>query len=201
MDIVKNHNKVFAHELKVTWCASAGVQMALAILGLGDNSNAFQREIQGRVHEWESQADSHNGDWGPSAMALALKAYGAQGLPGARLPDPPGRPARRGEGHPEDALAGPAARLARRPHLGHDRLPRRRRPVGLRGREDPGHLHPRPVVPDVSSIWGPSDPPGTYQNDAEMVRNYLKWKRPEGLYPSRDGLYIAVVPTVVKTAS
>ena len=30
-----------------------------------------------------------------------------------------------------------------------------------------------------------------------MERNYLKWKRPEGLYPERDGLYIAVVPTVV----
>ena len=28
-----------------------------------------------------------------------------------------------------------------------------------------------------------------------MKRNYLPWKRPEGLYPKRDGLYIAVVPT------
>ena len=36
------------------------------------HSNAFQRELQGRVHEWESYEDSHNGDWGPSAMALAL---------------------------------------------------------------------------------------------------------------------------------
>ena len=31
-----------------------------------------------------------------------------------------------------------------------------------------------------------------------MIRNYLKWKRPEGLYPARDGLYIAVVPTKVR---
>ena len=52
-----------------------------------------------------------------------------------------------------------------------------------------------PWYPDVSSIWGPSDPPGTFQNEAEMIRNYLKWKRPEGKYPERDGLYIAVVPT------
>ena len=29
-----------------------------------------------------------------------------------------------------------------------------------------------------------------------MVRNYLKWKRPEGSYPQRDGLYISVVPTI-----
>jgi hypothetical protein len=53
-----------------------------------------------------------------------------------------------------------------------------------------------PWYPRVSSIWGPSDPPGTYQNGAEMRRNYLPWKRPEGKYPSRDGLFVAVVPTV-----
>ena len=28
-----------------------------------------------------------------------------------------------------------------------------------------------------------------------MRRNYLPWKRPEGHYPDRDGLFIAVVPT------
>ena len=78
-DIVANHKAVFAHELKVTWCASAGVQMVLAILNHGDTSHAFQREIQGRVREWESLKDSRNGDWGPSAMALALDDYGAKG--------------------------------------------------------------------------------------------------------------------------
>ena len=52
-----------------------------------------------------------------------------------------------------------------------------------------------PWYPRVSSIWGPSDPPGGYQNAAEMRRNYLPWKRPEGHYPDRDGLFIAVVPT------
>jgi hypothetical protein len=29
-----------------------------------------------------------------------------------------------------------------------------------------------------------------------MERNYLPWKRPEGHYPDRDGLFISVVPTV-----
>ena len=53
-----------------------------------------------------------------------------------------------------------------------------------------------PWYPGISSIWGPSDPPGTFQDDAEMVRNFLPWKRPEGHYPDRDGLYIAVVPTI-----
>jgi len=51
VDIVSDHEAVFAHELKVTWCASAGVQMALAVLRLGDTSHAFQRTIQGRVGE------------------------------------------------------------------------------------------------------------------------------------------------------
>jgi hypothetical protein len=30
-----------------------------------------------------------------------------------------------------------------------------------------------------------------------MVRNYLRWKRPEGRYPDRDGLFISVVPTLM----
>ena len=28
-----------------------------------------------------------------------------------------------------------------------------------------------------------------------MRRNFLPWKRPEGRYPDRDGLWITVVPT------
>jgi hypothetical protein len=51
-----------------------------------------------------------------------------------------------------------------------------------------------PWYPRVSSIWGPSDPPGAYQNAAEMRRNYLPWKRPEGKYPGRDGKFLALVP-------
>jgi len=53
-----------------------------------------------------------------------------------------------------------------------------------------------PWYPRVSSIWGPSDRPGTYQDAAEMRRNYRPWKRPEGKYPTRDGLYLAIMPTL-----
>ena len=56
-----------------------------------------------------------------------------------------------------------------------------------------------PWYPRVSSIWGRSDPPGTFQDASEMVRNYLKWRRPEGHYPDRDGRYVAVVPTIAVT--
>lgn len=52
-----------------------------------------------------------------------------------------------------------------------------------------------PWYPRVSSIWGPSDPPGTFQDAAEMERNFLPWKRAEGRYPDRDGMFIALVPT------
>jgi hypothetical protein len=34
-----------------------------------------------------------------------------------------------------------------------------------------------------------------------MIRNYLPWKRPEGKYPERDGLFIAVVPTIKVAAA
>ena len=34
------------------------------------------------------------------------------------------------------------------------------------------------------------------QDDAEMERNFLRWDRPEGAYPDRDGKFIAVVPTI-----
>ena len=53
-----------------------------------------------------------------------------------------------------------------------------------------------PWYPRVSSIWGRSDPPGTFQDASEMERNYLKWHRPEGHYKDRDDLYISVVPTL-----
>ena len=52
-----------------------------------------------------------------------------------------------------------------------------------------------PWFPRISSIWGPSDGPGVFQDEGEMVRNYLPWQRPEGAYPNRDGKFIAVVPT------
>jgi hypothetical protein len=200
VDIVKNHAKVFAHELKVTWCASAGVQMVLAIFHKGDTSHAFQRELQGRVREWESYKDSHNGDWGPSAMSLALDAYGVKGYEVRGYKTRQG--ALRGAAKAIEKTGSPVILLAWRG--AHTWVM-----TGFRADADPaifsdatiqGTYILDPWYPDVSSIWGPSDPPGTFQNESEMIRNYLKWKRPEGHYPDRDGLYIAVVPTVVVKA-
>jgi hypothetical protein len=197
VDVVKNHDKVFAHEIKDTWCAAAGVQMVLAIFHKGDTSSAFQRELQGRVHEWESYNDSHNGDWGPSAMTLALKAYGVKGYEVRGYKTRQG--ALRSAAKAIEKTGSPVLLLAWRG--AHTWVM-----TGFKADADPaiftdatikGTYILDPWYPDVSSIWGPSDPPGTYQNTSEMERNYLKWKRPEGHYPDRDGLYIAVVPTIV----
>ena len=195
-DIVADHKAVFAHELKVTWCASAGVQMVLAILNHGDTSHAFQREIQGRVREWESLKDSRNGDWGPSAMALALDDYGAKGYEVRAYQTRQG--ALRGAAKAIMKTNSPVILLAWRG--AHTWIM-----TGFKADADPtifsnakisGTYILDPWYPDISSIWGPSDPPGTFQDNAEMIRNFLPWKRPEGRYPDRDGLYITVVPTI-----
>ena len=168
----------------------------LAILGHGDNSSARQREIQSRVHEWESYKDSHNGDWGPSAMSLALADYAVTGYQVRAYATRQG--ALRDAAKAIEKTGSPVMLMAWRG--AHTWIM-----SGFRADADPavfanakvtGAYILDPWYPDVSSIWGPSDPPGTFQNEAEMIRNYLKWKRPEGKYPERDGLYIAVVPTV-----
>jgi hypothetical protein len=196
VNILKNPAKYFAHEIKDTWCAPAGIQMALTILGHGNTSDAFQRELQSRVHEWESRADALNGLWGPSAMALALDAYGAKGYQVRAYKTRQG--ALRDAAKALEATRSPVLLLAWRG--AHTWVMN-----GFRADADPavfpdakifGTYILDPWYPTISSIWGPSDPPGTYQNESEMIRNYLKWKRPEGHYPSRDGLYIAVVPTI-----
>jgi hypothetical protein len=196
VDIVSDPEAVFAHELKDTWCAPAGVQMTLAYLGLADTSHDFQRILQGRVHEWESYGDSHNGAWGPSAMALALDAYGA---PGYEVRGYETRAdALRDAAVAIEATHSPVILLAWRG--AHTWVMTGYRadadPTIFRDAEVEGAYVLDPWYPWVSSIWGPSDPPGTFQDAAEMERNYLRWKRPEGHYPERDGLFISVVPTI-----
>ena len=200
VDIAADPAGIFASEAKDTWCSPAGVQITLAFLGKADTSVGFQGELQGRVHEWESYSDSHNGDWGPAAMALALDAYGAPGYEvrayktrQAALLD--AATAIESTGSPVTLLAWRGA---------HTWVM-----TGFRADADPavfpdatvaGAYIVDPWYPRVSSIWGPSDPPGTFQDGAEMARNYLAWKRPEGHYPERDGLFISVVPTVKAAA-
>ena len=96
VDVVKNDKAVFAHEIKDTWCASAGVQIVLAILGQGDNSNALpaRAPVPGpRVGELQGQPQRRLGAVGHGAGPRRLRR---RRLRGPRLHDPPGCPARCG---------------------------------------------------------------------------------------------------------
>ena len=201
VDIVSRPASVFASQVHKDWCAPAGVQMVLAVLGKENTSEATQRQIAGRVREWESYADSHNGDWGPAAMALALRAYGAPGYEIRAFETRTG--ALRDAAIAIQETRSPVVLLAWRG--AHTWVM-----TGYRADADPaifknakmeGAYILDPWYPRVSSIWGPSDPAGTFQDAAEMQRNFLPWKRPEGAYPDRDGLWITLAPTVPAVTS
>ena len=185
----------FITEIDHEWCAVAGTQMVLAAHGKGALTEAFQRKLALRIGEWESRRDSINGGWGPSAMVKALDAYGVHGYE-----------VRTYETR-ADALAD-AARAISTFHAPVILMAWRGAHTwvmtGYRADADPllfdgvkvsGAYILDPWYPRISKIWGRSDAPGVFQNAAEMRRNYLPWKRPEGKYPSRDGLFLAVVPT------
>lgn len=193
--IVADHDAVFASQLTSEWCAVAGTQMVLAILGLGDTSDAFQTEIAGRIGEWESWDDSHDGGWGPAAISNALAAYGASGYE------------IRAYQSQADALRDSALALSTTgkpvvlmPWWGAHTWVM----TGYRADADPtlfadatvsGLYILDPWYPRVSTIWGPSDRPGNFEDAAEMQRNFIPWSRPEGAYPERDGTFVVVLPT------
>jgi hypothetical protein len=196
VDIAADPEAVFAHQIHKDWCAVAGTQMVLAQLGLVDTTKSTQEEIGRGIRAWESKQDSRNGDWGPGAMALALESYGAPGYEVRGFQTRQG--ALRDAARTIQATGAPVILLAWRG--AHTWVM-----TGFRADADPtifrdAHIEGAyildPWYPWVSSIWGPSDPPGTFQDEAEMERNFLRWKRPEGVYPDRDDLYITVSPTV-----
>ena len=191
-----NPARLFASQDDKDWCAVAGTQIVLAFHGLMDNSVASQKQLARGIDDWETWRDSHNGGWGPAAIAEALADHGIEGYEV------------RAYGNRQLALRDAAIALSRT-----------RAPVvliawrgahtwimtGYRAKADPtvfpnttitGVYVYDPWYPRVSSIWGPSDPPGTFQDAAEMKRNYLRWDRPEGDYELRDGKFLAVVPTI-----
>ena len=201
VDILDDPEAVFASQADKDWCAPAGTQMVLAIHDLANTSERTQREIAGRVREWEARSDSLNGNWGPAAMALALDAYGAPGYEVRAFETRRG--ALRDSARAIQETGAPVILLAWRG--AHTWVM-----TGFRADADPSVFRDAtiegayvldPWYPRVSSIWGRSDPPGTFQDQAEMERNFLQWERPEGRYPDRDGLYITVAPTVPITTA
>jgi len=195
VNLLKKPASAFITQDHKDWCAVAGTQMVLGLHGEADLSVAFQRKLASRIGEWESRRDSLNGDWGPAAMVAALDEYGVRGYE-VRAYETRSHALR------------DAARAISRYHAPVILLAWRGAHTwimtGYRADADPlvfkdakvsGAYILDPWYPRFSSIWGQSDPPGTYQDAAEMRRNYLPWRRPEGRYPERDGLFIAVVPT------
>ncbi len=196
VNLLTDPKAYFITEIDNEWCAVSGVQIVLAIHGKVALTRAVQKEIASRIGEWESRRDSLNGGWGPAAIASALNAYGVPGYE-VRAYDTRAD-ALRDAAKVVSELHAPVLLLAWRG--AHTWVM-----TGYRANADPtifddakvtGAYILDPWYPRVSKIWGPSDPPGTFQDAAEMTRNYLPWKRPEGHYPDRDGLYIAVVPTI-----
>ena len=185
--------RVFQSQLNKEMCAPAGVQITLASLGLADNSEETQQRIEGRIDEWESREDSLNGRWGPAAIAEALAAYGAEYEIRAYETR---ADALRDSARVLSETGSPVVLIAWRG--AHTWVM-----TGYRADADPtvfadasvsGAYIYDPWYPRVSSIWGPSDPPGTFQDAAEMERNFLPWQRPEGKYPDRDGRFLVLVP-------
>jgi hypothetical protein len=193
--LLRRPERWFISEWDHEWCAVAGPD-GPRDPRQGGATVAFQKTLASRIGEWESRRDSRNGGWGPSAIVAALEAYGVPGYQ-VRAYD------RRADALRDAAVAvsemhAPVILIAWRG--AHTWVM-----TGYQADADPtvfddarvtGTYILDPWYPRVSSIWGPSDPPGTFQDLAEMRRNYLPWKRPEGSYPDRDGLFIAVVPTI-----
>jgi hypothetical protein len=205
---------VFTSQITDKDCAVAGTQMVLTMLGLGNASTAFQTEIHDRIGEWESWEDSHNGNWGPHAVSLALEAYGA-----------PGYEVRAYDTY-TDALRDSAIAIAELempvvlfPWWGAHTWVM----TGYRADADPtvfpdatvsGAYILDPWYPRWSSIWGQSDAPGNFEDLGELERNWPVfggpppyqdigpgWSRPEGAYPDRDGKFVVLIPTVPVSAS
>jgi len=199
---------VFTSQINDKYCAVAGTQMVLTILGLGESGEAFQAEIGDRIGEWESRSDSLNGGWGPAAVSLALAAYGE-----------PGYVIHAYDSY-TDALRASAIAIVETdkpvvmfPWWGAHTWVM----TGFRADADPtvfddaaisGAYILDPWYPRVSSIWGPSDPPGNFEDLAELERNWPAfqgppgyeqigpgWTRPEGPYPDRDGRFVVLLPT------
>ncbi len=185
----------FVTELRNTWCAAAAVQITLNVNAPKvDTTRARQARIRAMEVAATTRKDSRNGGAGPQGMTATLNRLGKVDY---RLRIYKTR---------ADALRGAAAAITT---TGHPAILLAWRGAhawvmtGYKADADPsvfknakvsGAYIIDPWYPRVSNIWGPSDKPGVFQDAAEMRRNYLPWRRPEGRYPGRDGRFLAIIP-------
>jgi hypothetical protein len=193
MDVARDG--VFVSEATKVACASAAVQIVVNLAGPRvDTSTAFQRRITSLAADFTTPADSSNGGWGPAGMAAAITHL--SGAPYELRVAPSRSAALR--------LAATAIRATDRPVVllvwrgAHAWVM-----TGFTATRDPRDARAftvtaarilDPWFPRVSSIWGPSAAPDRSHDAADLIRNYLPWKRPEGRYPGRDGQFLLLVP-------
>lgn len=187
----------FVSEAKNTWCAAAAVQIALNVnspVARIDTSRSRQARIRKLQVDLTTREDSRNGGAGPLGMVASLEELGDVDY----------------ELRIYDTRAGALRASAKAiEQTGHAAILLAWRGAhawvmtGYRADADPavfanakvtGAYIIDPWYPRLSRIWGRSDKAGVFQDAAEMKRNYLPWKRPEGRYPGRDGKFLAIIP-------
>jgi hypothetical protein len=196
VNLVANANGVFISEIKDIWCAPAGTTIVLTILGRGANTTAFETHLAGQIDQWDSWQDSHDGGWGPAAIALALAAYGVPGyqvrayttLP-AEVKDAALALAKTHEPVVLMAWYGAHTWVMTGYRASAD-------PTVFRSAAMTGAYILDPWYPRISTLWGRSAAPGAFHSMANLAVNVLPWRRPEGYYPARDLKFIAIVPTL-----
>jgi hypothetical protein len=188
---------VFAPEYTNKWCAAAAVQIVLNINGPDgsiDTTKARQAGIRKLQVQLTTRKDSRNGGAGPLGMVASLNQlgkvdYGLRIFATRSQAVLASAKAIRKTGHPVILLAWRGAHSWVMTGFRADADP-----VVFKNAKVSGTYIIDPWYPRVSSIWGRSDKPGVFQDAAEMKRNYLAWKRPEGKYPTRDGRFLAIIP-------
>jgi len=195
VNLFADSSPYFVSEVTNKLCAAAAAQMTVSMLtGSIDVSKETQLEIHSLEVQLTTELDSHNGGAGPDGIAAAITirsgvAYEVR-IYGSRAT------ALRAAAVAIEATGDPAVLFVWRG--AHNWVM-----TGFRSTADPmvdpaatvlGAYVLDPWYPRVSRIWGRSDGPGVFQDAAEMVRNFLPWKRPEGSYPGRDGKFLILVP-------
>ena len=196
-DLLTDPASYFTSEVTNKLCAAAAAQMTVEILsGAPDLTRATQLQIHDLEVQLTTTTDSHNGGAGPDGIAATISSMSDVAYE-LRIYDTR-EAALLASAVAIEATGDPVVLFVWRG--AHNWVM-----TGFRADADPA-VSPTAVVtgayvldpwfPRVSTIWGASDPPGTFQDTSEMVRNFLPWKRPEGKYPGRDGKFLILVPVI-----
>jgi hypothetical protein len=186
---------VFVSEETKISCASAAIQIVVNLVGPRiDTSTAFQRRITSLAADFTTHDDSSNGGWGPAGMAAAITqlsgvTYELRIATSREAALRLAATAIRASGRPVVLLVWRGAHAWVMTGFAATRDPRATASFTLTAARILD-----PWFPRVSSIWGASAPPDASHDPANLIRNYLAWKRPEGPYPGRDGRFLLLVP-------